>query len=173
MILNLLTFLAAPSATKDAEVSALTEKIFKQEAYAEINEPEVQWKFKNGDIDMSKAVFRYMKSKQFQRETLPVIQQRVTQMFVTPDLLSPFTPSLNVQLDFGAGSSPNVPKGSPASSNFFETGSFLLPGHTIQEPEVDVTTFHPDQKYYTIALIDPDTPDIENETFKQQLHWLM
>lgn len=122
---------------------------------------------------MSKAVFRYMKSKHFQRETLPVIQQRITQMFVIPDLLSPFTPSLNVQMDFGAGTSPNVPKGSAPSSNFFETGSFLLPGHTIQEPVVDVTSFHPDQKYYTIALIDPDTPDVENETFKQQLHWLM
>ncbi|KAF9086046.1 hypothetical protein BGX29_001641 [Mortierella sp. GBA35] len=161
---------AAPSAAKDTEIAALKEKIFKQEAFAEINEPEIQWQFKNGKIDMSKAVFRYMKSKQFQRETLPVIQQRTTQMFVTPDLLPGFTPSVNVQLDFGAGSIPSETK---VTDGYFETGSYLLPGKTISEPKVNVTSFHPEQRYYTVALVDPDMPDIENETYKQQLHWLI
>ncbi|KAG0042999.1 hypothetical protein BGZ83_011947 [Gryganskiella cystojenkinii] len=152
---------AAPSAATNAEVAALKEQIFKQEAYSEINVPEIQWQFKNGQIDMSKAVFRYMKAKQFQRETLPVVQQRITQMFVTPDLLPPFTPSLDVQMDFGT------------EKKYFETGSYLLPGQTIQEPEIDVTTFHPEQKLYTIALIDPDVPDVEKQTFMQKLHWVI
>ncbi|KAF9910063.1 hypothetical protein EC991_007394 [Linnemannia zychae] len=161
---------AAPSAAKDTEIAALKEKIFKQEAFAEINEPEVQWQFKNGKIDMSKAVFRYMKGKQFQRETLPVIQQRTTQMFVTPDLLPAFTPSVNVQLDFGAGS---IPAETKTTEGYFETGSYLLPGKTINEPKVNVVSFHPEQRYYTVALVDPDMPDVENETYKQNLHWLI
>ncbi|KAF9387885.1 hypothetical protein CPB97_001871 [Podila verticillata] len=164
---------AAPSATNDASIATLKENIFKQEAYSEINDPEIQWRFNNGKIDMSKAVFRYMKSKQFTRETLPVIQQRITQMFVTPDLLPAFTPSLNVQLDFGAGSSPKLPAGTPAGANYFETGSFLLPGKTTKEPKINVESFHPEQKYYTVALVDPDMPDVGNESFKQQLHWLI
>ncbi|KAG0361422.1 hypothetical protein BGZ54_009101 [Gamsiella multidivaricata] len=159
---------ASPSVARDAEIAQLKDNIFSQEAYAEINDPEIQWRFKHGQIDMSKAVFRYMQSKQFQRETLPVIQQRISQMFVTPDLLPSFTPSLNVQLDFGPGSSPSA-----STNNYFETGSYLLPGKTIKEPKVNVTSFHSEQKYYTVALIDPDMPDVENETFKQQLHWLM
>ncbi|KAG0264482.1 hypothetical protein BG011_006646 [Mortierella polycephala] len=153
---------AAPSATKDAEIASLKEKIFKQEAFAEINDPEIQWRFKNGQIDMSKAVFRFMKNRQFQRETLPLVQQRITQMFVTPDLLPPFTPSLNVQMQYGS-----------TGSNYFEIGSYLQPGMTIQEPKVSVLSFHPEQKYYTIALVDPDMPDVKNEAFKQQLHWLI
>ncbi|KAG0080281.1 hypothetical protein BGZ90_000058 [Linnemannia elongata] len=162
---------AAPSAAKDTEIAALKEKIFKQEAYAEINDPEIQWQFKNNkNIDMSKAVFRFMKGKQFKRETLPVIQQRTAQMFVTPDLLPTFTPSVNVQLDFGAGS---IPEGTKLTDGYFETGSFLLPGKTIKEPKVNVTSFHPEQRYYTVALVDPDMPDVENETYKQQLHWLI
>ncbi|KAK3818173.1 MAG: phosphatidylethanolamine-binding protein [Linnemannia gamsii] len=161
---------AAPSAAKDTEIAALKEKIFKQEAFAEINEPEIQWQFKNGKVDMSKAVFRYMKGKQFQRETLPVIQQRTTQMFVTPDLLPAFTPSVNVQLDFGAGS---IPEETKIADGYFETGSYLLPGKTINEPKVNVTSFHDEQRYYTVALVDPDMPDVENETYKQQLHWLI
>ncbi|KAF9302054.1 hypothetical protein BGZ74_005910 [Mortierella antarctica] len=164
---------AAPSAANASSIASLKENIFKQEAYSEINDPEIQWRFQNGKIDMSKAVFRYMKSKQFTRETLPVIQQRITQMFVTPDLLPVFTPALNVQLDFGAGSSPKTPAGTPAGANYFETGSFLLPGKTTKEPKINVESFHPDQKYYTIALVDPDMPDVENESFKQQLHWLI
>ncbi|KAG0213123.1 hypothetical protein BGX28_004949 [Mortierella sp. GBA30] len=164
---------AAPSATKDAEIASLKDQIFKQEAYAEINDPEIQWQFKNGQIDMSKAVFRYMKSKQFQRETLPIIQQRITQMFVTPDLLPSFTPTLNVQLDFGPGATVKPTTTNTTGNNYFETGSYLFPGKTIQEPKINVTSFHPDQKYYTIALVDPDVPDMENESFKQQLHWLV
>ncbi|KAF9426258.1 hypothetical protein BGZ94_006761 [Podila epigama] len=164
---------AAPSAANDTNITLLKEKIFKQEAYSEINDPEIQWRFKNGKIDMSKAVFRYMKSKQFTRETLPVIQQRVTQMFVTPDLLPPFTPSANVQLDFGSGSSTKIPPGTPSGANYFETGSFLLPGKTVKEPKINVESFHPEQKYYTIALVDSDMPDAENQSFKQQLHWLI
>ncbi|KAF9584017.1 hypothetical protein BGW38_007849 [Lunasporangiospora selenospora] len=164
---------ASPSATRDADIETLKETIFKQEAYSEINDPEIQWKFKNGQVDMSKAVFRYMKGKQFTRETLPIVQQRITQMNVTPDLLPNFTPTMNVQLDFGAGSSPKVPAGSDPSSNFFETGSFLLPGKTTQAPKVHITSFHPETKYYTIALVDPDMPDVENETYKQQMHWLI
>ncbi|KAG0343448.1 hypothetical protein BG004_005299 [Podila humilis] len=164
---------AAPSAENDANIAALKEKIFKQEAYAEINDPEIQWRFNNGQIDMSKSVFRYMKNKQFVRKTLPVIQQRITQMFVTPDLLPVFTPSVNVHLDFGAGSSPKVPEGSPAGTNYFETGSFLLPGKTINEPKINVEAFHAEEKYYTVALVDPDMPDLENESFKQQMHWLI
>ncbi|KAF9169497.1 hypothetical protein BGX21_009138 [Mortierella sp. AD011] len=159
-----------PSDTRDSEISRLKENIFKQEAYAEINDPEIQWRFKNGHIDMSKAVFRYLKSKQFQRETLPVIQQRITQMFVTPDLLPSFTPSLNVQLDFSGSASK---EGSEAPTNYFETGSYLLPRNTIKEPKVNVTSFHSEQKYYTIAMVDPDVPDVENQSFKQQLHWLI
>ncbi|KAF9901185.1 hypothetical protein BX616_002345 [Lobosporangium transversale] len=164
---------ATPSATRDAEITKLQEEISKQEAYSEINDPEIQWRFKNGQIDMSKSVFRYMKSKQFQREILPTVQQRVTQMFVTPDILPPFTPSIDVQLDFGAGSVVKKAAGSGVSDNYFETGSYLLPGKTIKEPKVNVISFHSEQKYYTVALVDPDMPDAENQTFKQQLHWLM
>ncbi|KAF8929707.1 phosphatidylethanolamine-binding protein [Dissophora ornata] len=164
---------ATPSAARDKEIAELKESIFKQEAYAEINDPEIQWRFKNGQADMSKAVFRYMKSKQFQRETLPVIQQRITQMFVTPDVLPAFTPTLNVQLDYGSGPVIKNASGSSVSNNYFEVGSYLLPGKSIKEPKINVTSFHPEQKYYTVALVDPDMPDVENQSFKQQLHWLM
>jgi large subunit ribosomal protein L35 len=124
-----------------------------------------------------------MKSREFERDILPVIQQRVTQMFVTPDLLPPFTPSVNVQLDYGAGALVKDDEDSSsataeaavaaAGDHYFETGSFLLPGKTIQEPKVNVTSFHPEPKYYTVALIDVDVPDVENQSFKQELHWLM
>ncbi|KAF9356947.1 hypothetical protein BGX34_009679 [Mortierella sp. NVP85] len=174
---------AAQSATRDAEIALLKENIFKQEAYAEINDPEIQWRFKHGQIDMSKPVFRHLKSRQFERDILPVIQQRVTQMFVTPDLLPPFTPSVNVQLDYGAGALVKDDEDSSsataeaavaaAGDHYFETGSFLFPGKTIQEPKVNVTSFHPEPKYYTVALIDVDVPDVENQSFKQELHWLI
>ncbi|KAG0236918.1 phosphatidylethanolamine-binding protein [Mortierella sp. GBAus27b] len=166
---------AAQSATRDSDIAKLTEEIFKQEAYAEINDPEVQWRFKNGQIDMSKSVYRHLKSKEFQRDILPIVQQRVTQMFVTPDLLPSFTPSLNVQLDFGPGSlAKNDGESVPSTvNNYFETGSFLLPGKTIKEPRINVTSFHSEPKYYTIALIDPDVPDVERESFKQNIHWLL
>ncbi|KAF9970917.1 hypothetical protein BGZ73_006212 [Actinomortierella ambigua] len=179
---------AAPTQERDSEIEALEDRVYKQQVYSEINDPEIQWRFEHGvDVDMSKPVFRYMKNKQFVRQRLPLIQQRVTQMFVTPDLLPPFTPSVDVRLDYDLlGASQITASKSSAQlarvpmtadqledGKYFETGSYLLPGQTLQQPKIEATVFHPEQRLYTIVMVDPDVPDVENQTFKQKLHWVM
>lgn len=181
-------YIATPSQERDAEIEALEDKVYKQQVYSEINDPEIQWRFKHGvDVDMSKPVFRYMKNKQFIRERLPVIQQRVTQMFVTPDLLPPFTPAMDVRLNYDllgasqatASKSSKVLARVPMTAEqleegkYFEAGSYLLPGQTIQQPKIDAAVFHPEQRLYTVVMVDPDVPDVDNQTFKQRLHWVM
>ncbi|KAG0230415.1 hypothetical protein BGW42_000961 [Actinomortierella wolfii] len=179
---------ATPSPERDAEIETLEDRVYKQQVYSEINDPEIQWQFKNGvDVDMSKPVFRYMKNKQFVRDRLPLIQQRVTQMYVTPDLLPPFTPVMDVRLDYNllgpsqatTSKSSKVLARVPLTADqledgkYFETGSYLLPGLTIQPPKIEATVFHPEQRLYTIVMVDPDVPDVDNQTFKQKLHWVM
>ncbi|KAF9158329.1 hypothetical protein DFQ26_007749 [Actinomortierella ambigua] len=179
---------AAASQERDAEIEALEDRVYKQQVYAELNDPEVQWRFQHGvEVDMSKPVFRYMKNKQFVRERLPVIQQRVTQMFVTPDLLPPFTPSMDVRLDYDLLGSSQITASKSSSllarvpmtaeqleeGKYFETGSYLLPGQTLQQPKLDVGVFHPEQRLYTIVMVDPDVPDMDNQAYKQKLHWVM
>ena len=35
-----------------------------------------------------------------------------------------------------------------------------------------VTVFHPETRYYTLLLVDPDVPDPETRGFTTYLHWL-
>lgn len=43
----------------------------------------------------------------------------------------------------------------------------------MERPEIEVASFHTETRLYTIALIDPDSPDVENKTYQQRCHWLL
>lgn len=43
---------------------------------------------------------------------------------------------------------------------------------TRKPPQLYASVFHPDARYYTLLLVDPDSPDPENESFTTYLHWL-
>ncbi|RUP50124.1 phosphatidylethanolamine-binding protein [Jimgerdemannia flammicorona] len=77
------------------------------------------------------------------RTTFPQMQ-RITQMYVIPDLLPPSAvPSVDVTLDFGS------------DIGVIEPGVFVKPANSIRPPILKVANFHEDTRLYTVLMVDP------------------
>ncbi|KAI7907827.1 phosphatidylethanolamine-binding protein [Cokeromyces recurvatus] len=152
---------AAKTATP-AQLKALDALKFDLQVKSELNEPEVQKKFKLGDIDMLKPVYRYMRQREFEKVSKSKLLERLSQMNVIPDLLpTGLNPTIDVAVKL-------LPDGQQV-----EPGVFLKPEQSVQCPEIEITNFHVEQRLYTLMLVDPDSPDVENKTYQQYCHWLL
>ncbi|CEI96018.1 hypothetical protein RMCBS344292_10189 [Rhizopus microsporus] len=142
------------------QLAALQALKFDLQVKAELNEPEVQKNFKLGKIDMSKPVYRYMRQKQFEKEPKRKLMERLTQMNVIPDILPlDLNPSVQVNINLSEGT--------------VEPGVFIKPEQSIERPEIEITNFHTETRFYTIMLVDPDSPDVANKAYQQHCHWLL
>lgn len=83
--------------------------------------------------------------------------ERVYQMSVVPDLLPAIHPTVDLRVLFDEP---------PPRSTFLrsrvkrrklavEAGSFLLPEQTRQPPVLYTTVFHPEERFYTLLMLDP------------------
>jgi large subunit ribosomal protein L35 len=82
---------------------------------AELNDPEVQWRFRTGFRDMSRPVYRYLVQREFQKEHKSKLLERLLQMRVCPDILEQFDPAAQVIFQYG-------------DKSVQEAGIFLQPG---------------------------------------------
>ncbi|KAG1908632.1 phosphatidylethanolamine-binding protein [Suillus fuscotomentosus] len=145
------------------------------EVQSEINFPQVRWKCANGMADMSKAVDRHLLEQRWRKEgALDLLMERIHQMKVVPDVLPDIHPSLDLRVNFpkvksDAGLQATVSK---TVYERVEPGVFLLPEQTVEPPKIYTTVFHPEERLYTLLMIDPDFPDETNKTFQTYLHWL-
>ncbi|KAI9310639.1 phosphatidylethanolamine-binding protein [Dichotomocladium elegans] len=149
------------SPAQSAQLAALNALKFDLQVKSELNDPEVHRTFARGEVDMGRPVFRYMRQKEFEKAPLKQLMERITQMNVVPDVLPlDVKPTVQVNIHFADGSA-------------IEPGVFTKPEQSIKPPKVDVTNFHTEQRLYTLALVDPDSPDVENKTYQQRCHWLI
>ncbi|KAI8084411.1 phosphatidylethanolamine-binding protein [Gilbertella persicaria] len=143
-----------------AQLKALNALKFDLQVKSELNDPQVQKNFKLGNIDMGKPVYRYMRQKQFEKAPKSKLMERLTQMNVIPELLAPgMDPTVEVNIKLAEGQ--------------VEPGVFIKPEQSIERPEIEITNFHTEQRLYTLMLVDPDSPDIQNKTYQQHCHWLL
>ncbi|GAA6060350.1 hypothetical protein JCM10212_004534 [Sporobolomyces blumeae] len=132
----------------------------KLEVEAWSNDPETRWKAYNGQADYSKPVFRQLAERKWRKEgDLAILMQRVTQMSVTPDVLPEIAPEADVRIQIGGDQI--VP------------GVFTKPAETREGIQVSAQVFHPDERLYTLVLVDPDVPDEFNQTFTAFAHWIV
>ncbi|KAI8992001.1 phosphatidylethanolamine-binding protein [Mycotypha africana] len=173
----------AKSATP-AQLKALNALKYDLEVKSELNEPEVQRNFKlrnsklrtksnctvsdclnetinKNVVDMSKPVYRYMRQKEFEKQPKAILMQRITQMNVIPDLLNTdMNPTVQVNI--------KLPE-----QGTIEPGIFIKSEESVKLPEIEVVNFHDEPRLYTLMMIDPDSPDVENKTYQQRCHWLI
>ncbi len=76
------------------------------------------------------------------------------------------TPTADVQVAFGSGSGFTDHK---SDGGDVLVGAWVEANLTVDAPVVDVNVFHTEGKRYTLAIVDPDTPDEEGQTFKTTL----
>ncbi|KAI9437002.1 PEBP-like protein [Lactarius indigo] len=131
------------------------------EVMAQINLPEVRWKAANGMADMSQKVYRHLVEQRWRNEgALDLLMERLYQMHVIPDVLP--APPNDVVLRARAKR-----KTAPV-----EAGAFIVNEQTRRPPKLYATVFHPEPRFYTLLMVDPDVPDEENQSFRTYLHWL-
>ncbi|CAO3664799.1 unnamed protein product [Umbelopsis vinacea] len=147
------------SPTQKQQLTRLQQLAIDLQVKAELNDPEVQWRFRSGMRDMSRPVYRYMVQREFLKEHKAKLIERVLQMRVCPDLLEQFDPAAQVIVQYG-------------DNSVQEAGIFLQPGETIQPPTVSFVNFHEETKLYTVMMVDPDVPDQERQCYQQQCLWL-
>ncbi|GAA5858819.1 hypothetical protein JCM1840_006571 [Sporobolomyces johnsonii] len=141
---------------KHADQAALE----KLEVEAWSNDPETRWRAKHRQGDFSKPVYRHLAERAWRKEgDLAILMQRVTQMSVTPDLLPSISPEADVRIH--------------VAGEQIVPGVFTQPGQTREGIEVSTQVFHPEERLYTLLLIDPDVPDEVNQTFTTYAHWLV
>ena len=155
--------------------SAVEEKQWKQRiAQLEVlegsNDPEVRYNFKNGIVDMSKAYYRYLSQKDFERQRLSKLMERLLQMKVIPDVVPPFTPSAELVVDFAADEL--AEKDSEKAVRPVIPGSYVRAGLSTSRPELQIKIFDAQPALYSLIIVDPDVPDAANERYTSLLHLL-
>lgn len=139
-------------------------------AQAELHNPEVQYNFQYHEkvdndprvIDYEQPVYRLLGKQHWESYGQMLLMQRLETLAVIPDTLPTLVPRTDVHLKFPFSTGVNkwIEPGEVLSSNV----TSLPPIFKIQEYElVDPAT------QYTILVVNPDEPDLVNDTYKTTL----
>jgi len=145
------------------------------EVMAQVNLPEVRWKAANGLADMNQKVYRHLVEQRWRNEgALDLLMERVYQMHVIPDVLPELRPTVDLRAVFPEPPPKDVVLRARAKRKTAQTeaGVFLVNEQTRRPPKLYATVFHPEPRFYTLLMVDPDVPNEEDQSFKTYLHWL-
>lgn len=148
---------------------------------ADINDPVVKRKFEDGqgtelcscgrcghdtDLDwrvagdMTKPIYRHLADLKWRSYKRKILVQRITQMNVVPDVLPAVDPIYANTISFG-----------PRSKKI-QHGDFVLSTLSEQAPTLHIQPFDKGKRLVTIAVVNPDVPDVEKDAFGARCHFL-
>lgn len=107
---------------------------------------------------MNKPIYRYLADKKWREYRRKIIVQRITQMDVVPDVLAHIDPIVDVKLSFNRK---NVLPGEFVNSRVSSVA-----------PSLEIQSFTKGQKLVTIAVVDPDVPNLETDGYDYRCHFL-
>jgi large subunit ribosomal protein L35 len=107
---------------------------------------------------MDKPIYRYLADKKWRKYQRLIIQQRINQLAVVPDVLPHFEPTADVRLAFR---SRNVPPGEFVDSRISEIPARLR-----------VQVFDKGERLVSVVVVDSDVPNLENDRFSSRCHYL-
>jgi large subunit ribosomal protein L35 len=114
---------------------------------------------------MTKPIYRYLADRKWRTYERPLLVQRITQMNILPDLLPGMNPIVATNLAFPLPTLPhkrkNIPHGDVVEARLSENPAIL----TIQP-------FTAGEQLVTIAVVNPDVPDVANDGYTSRCHFL-
>ncbi|KAF2628571.1 PEBP-like protein [Macroventuria anomochaeta] len=125
---------------------------------ADINDPVVKRKFEDGQGDMNKPIYRHLAEKKWREFKRKVLEQRVTQLSVVPDLLGSLDLVADIDLSFGRKT--------------VAPGDFVESDISEKMPTLHVQTFTPGEKLVTVAVVDADVPVPQEDGFTTRCHFI-
>lgn len=107
---------------------------------------------------MSKPIYRYLADQKWRSYRHKILVQRITQMKVIPDVLPYCDPVVDTKLYY--------------NKRAIQPGDFVNSKVSMEAPKLDVQMFERGQKLVTIAVMDPDIPNVEKDGFDSKMHFL-
>ncbi|KKY21163.1 putative mitochondrial large ribosomal subunit 35 [Phaeomoniella chlamydospora] len=143
---------------KQVRLRSMEQDLEQLKIYADINDPLVKKRFEDGLEDMNKPIYRFLAERKWRSYRRKILVQRLTQMTVFPDIIPHIDPILDVRLSFSAR---EIPPG-----NIVPTLQSAVP------PTLTIQPFTAGTQLYTIAIIDPDVPNLDSNAFSYRCHFL-
>lgn len=155
----------AKAAGEPAErIAELEKQINSTLVKAELDNPEVRYNFEIGQIDMNEPVYRHLAEEKWKAYDMLILMQRLETLKVIPDTLPTLDPRVHVELQF------------PGYVNKWVVPGEVLPCAVAARPPVlkvqEFTKIEKDS-LYTVVVVDPDTPDLETDSYKTTLKWAL
>ena len=133
-------------------------RLEKLKVLADVNDPLVKKRFEDGEGDMDRPIYRHLAKQKWLGRRYLILKQRLSQMHVYPDLLPPFDITYDVELAFGRKD--------------IAPGEFVHSAMSERAPKLTIQPFDKGKRLVTIAVVDPDVPDVEGDTFSKRCHFL-
>lgn len=152
----------AIAAGETEQAEKLKAQINKALVKAEIDNPEVRYNHEIGQVDMSEPVYRHLAEEDWKSYDMLILMQRLETLKVIPDTLPTLEPTAKVDLQF------------PGFINKWIVPGTVLPcAVATRPPLIKVQEFEEIKKdsLYTVVIVDPDTPDLANDSFTTSLKW--
>ncbi|KAJ2374807.1 mitochondrial 54S ribosomal protein YmL35 [Coemansia sp. RSA 2607] len=154
---------AQDSGASGEKISELKKRWFDLAVESEIRDSEVLWNAKMGKFDLSRPVYQHLKQKEWLARPLEVLMQRLLQMFVLPDLMDPRVVGIpESQLKISMSNAMEA----------IEPGVVIDPKDAREQLGIELVTFREESRLHTLVMVDLDEPFEEQQTFREQFHWV-
>lgn len=114
---------------------------------------------------MTKPIYRHLANQKWRSYERTLLLQRITQLHVVPDILPTIDPVVSTKLTFCNPSNPrklrNVQHGEIVDSRISE-----------HPPILSIQSYEKGEKLITIAIVNPDVPNVEKDGFDYRCHFL-
>ena len=108
--------------------------------------------------DMNRPIYRHLADRKWREYKRKLLMQRISQMYIVPDMLPHLDPTAEVSLGFGRR---NVQPGEFVDSRVSEIPARL-----------NVQVFDKGERLVSIAVVDQDVPDEARDRFRSRCHFL-
>ncbi|KIW86344.1 hypothetical protein Z517_01740 [Fonsecaea pedrosoi CBS 271.37] len=143
---------------KQRRLNSMLAELEKLKILADINDPNVKRRFEDGKGDLSKPIYRHLAERKWREYPRKVLVQRITQMNVVPDVIPNVDPVLDVKIVFG--------------NRIVQPGEFVE-SHISENPcRLTLQSYERGEKMVTVAIVDPDVPNVETDSFDSRCHYL-
>lgn len=107
---------------------------------------------------MNKPIYRYLADQKWRKYKRLVLEQRLTQMSIVPDLIPALDPIADVDLAFGRKE--------------IAPGEFVDSAISENMPRLKVQTFEQGEKLVSVVVVDADVPVPEKDGFSYRCHFI-
>ncbi|KAK5698608.1 mitochondrial 54S ribosomal protein YmL35 [Elasticomyces elasticus] len=149
---------------KEGKLRDMARRLEELKVNADINDPVIKKRFEDGQGDMSKPIYLHLAHLRWSSTTLPLLNQRLTQMNVIPDVLPSLTPTVSTEMAFPVSTSTRLKR--------VAHGDILLSELSERAPTMWIQPFDRGERLVTVVVVNPDVPDVEKDGFGHRCHYL-